>query len=118
MRKALEQYAGTRNKAALLRLLAPVHRVSEDSPFIRTLVDSGDIFHPLAWSPEEAYCFLKEADLYEASGVVVRARDDRLGREVAIKLIPSTGQGSEVARRRFRRRGQCYPNPTRHPRNE
>jgi hypothetical protein len=37
--KALEQYAGAKNKAALVRLLSPMHRAAESSPFVRELVD-------------------------------------------------------------------------------
>ncbi len=57
--KALEQYAGSRNKQALVRLLSPVHQASQKSAFIKELVDSGDIFHPLAWTPGEAHRFLQ-----------------------------------------------------------
>jgi non-specific serine/threonine protein kinase len=73
--KALEQYAGAKNKQALVNLLSPVHRAAENSPFVRELVDSGDVFHPLAWTPQEAYRFLQEAPLYEESGLIVRLPD-------------------------------------------
>ena len=72
---ALEKYAGERNKKTLVRLLSPVHQASEKSNFVRELLDSGDIFHPLAWTPNEAYRFLKEVPLYEESGVLVRLPD-------------------------------------------
>lgn len=68
-------YAGEKNKAALVRLLAPVERATEESELVRALVDSGDIFHPLAWTPREAYAFLKEVPRYEAAGIVVRLPD-------------------------------------------
>jgi hypothetical protein len=73
--EALEQYAGSRNKRALVRLLSPVHQASEKSTFIQELVESGDIFHPLLWTPSEAHRFLQEAPLYEESGVLVRLPD-------------------------------------------
>jgi len=73
--KALEQYAGAKNKEALVRLLSPVQRASERSPHIRRLVDSGDIFHPLSWTPTEAHQFLQEVPLYEECGLVVRLPD-------------------------------------------
>jgi len=73
--EALEQYAGSRNKQALIRLLSPVHQASEKSTFIKELVDSGDIFHPLLWTPSEAHRFLQEAPLYEESGILVRLPD-------------------------------------------
>lgn len=73
--KALQQYAGAQNKAALVRLLSPIHLASEKSSFIRSLVESGDIFHALAWTPDEAHRFLLESPLYEESGVLVRLPD-------------------------------------------
>ncbi|MCU7933830.1 MAG: DEAD/DEAH box helicase [Candidatus Thiodiazotropha sp. (ex Dulcina madagascariensis)] len=73
--RALQEYAGARNKKALIRLLSPVQRAAESSPVIKDLVDTGDIYHPLAWSPEEAYEFLKDAPQYEQCGVVVRLPD-------------------------------------------
>ena len=70
--RALQEYAGTRNKRALIHLLSPVQRASESSVLIRELVESGDLYHPLAWTPAEAYEFLKETPLYEQCGVIVR----------------------------------------------
>ena len=73
--RALEQYAGTRNRGKLLALLAPLSRAAEDSEFIRELVDSGDVYHPLPWTPAEAHRFLQEVALYERAGLVVRTPD-------------------------------------------
>ncbi len=73
--RALQEYAGARNKKALIRLLSPVQRVSESSVLIRELVESGDLYHPLAWTPAEAYEFLKETPRYEQCGVIVRLPD-------------------------------------------
>ncbi|MDE0271247.1 MAG: DEAD/DEAH box helicase [Gammaproteobacteria bacterium] len=73
--RALQEYAGAKNSKALIRLLSPIQLAAESSPAIRELVDSGDIYHPLAWSPAEAYGFLKDAAKYEQCGVVVRLPD-------------------------------------------
>jgi len=73
--RALQEYAGAKNKKALIRLLSPVQLAAESSPVIKDLVDTGDIYHPLAWSPGEAYEFLKDAPEYEQCGVVVRLPD-------------------------------------------
>jgi non-specific serine/threonine protein kinase len=70
--RALQEYAGARNKQSLIRLLSPVQRTSESSALIRELVESGDLYHPLAWTPVEAHEFLKETPLYEQCGVIVR----------------------------------------------
>jgi len=73
--QALQEYAGARNKQALIRLLSPVQRVCESSGLIKELVESGDLYHPLAWTPAEAYEFLKETPTYEQCGVIVRLPD-------------------------------------------
>ena len=73
--RALREYAGARNKAAMVKLLSPVHTAAGRSSLIARLVDSGDIFHPLAWSPEEAYRFLQDVPACEESGVLVRIPD-------------------------------------------
>ncbi len=73
--RALQEYAGAKNKKALIHLLSPVQLTAQSSPVIKELVDSGDLYHPLAWTPAEAYLFLKDAALYEQCGVVVRLPD-------------------------------------------
>jgi non-specific serine/threonine protein kinase len=75
LNQALGEYAGTNNRAALLRLLEPVHDASTRCDWVRELLESGDIYHPLAWTPEEAYLFLKDVPALEASGLVVRLPD-------------------------------------------
>jgi superfamily II DNA or RNA helicase len=73
--QALKEYAGAKNRQKLLALLAPLSRAAEESEFIRELVDSGDVYHPLSWSPQEAHRFLCEIALYEQAGLVVRMPD-------------------------------------------
>ncbi|GAH18164.1 unnamed protein product, partial [marine sediment metagenome] len=73
--KALNEYAGERNKKALVKLLSPVQRAAENVDFVKDLVDTGDIFHPLAWSPPEAYQLLKNASHLEEAGLLVRLPD-------------------------------------------
>ena len=73
--KALQEYAGQRNKKTLVNLLSPVHRASEKVDFVKDLVDSGEVFHPLAWTPGEAYRLLKNVPLLEESGLLVRLPD-------------------------------------------
>ena len=70
--KALQQYAGAKNKRVLVKLLSPVDTASRRSPFVEELVASGDIYQPLAWTPREAYRFLREVPLLEESGLLVR----------------------------------------------
>jgi non-specific serine/threonine protein kinase len=73
--RALKDYAGAKNRRKLLALLSPLSRAAEQSAFIRDLVDSGDIYHPLSWTPAEAHRFLRDIALYEQAGLVVRMPD-------------------------------------------
>jgi len=63
------------DRAALLSLLAPVDRAAATSPLLKDLVDAGDIFQPLAWTPREAHRFLQDVPVFEAAGVMVRVPD-------------------------------------------
>ncbi|MCP4678674.1 MAG: DEAD/DEAH box helicase [Deltaproteobacteria bacterium] len=73
--RALKDYAGAKSRPKLLALLAPLSRAAEQSEFIRELIDTGDIYHPLSWTPREAHRFLCEIALYEHAGLVVRMPD-------------------------------------------
>ena len=73
--QALKEYAGAKNRQKLLALLSPLSRAAEESDFIRELVDCGDIYHPLSWTPKEAHRFLCEVAQYEQAGLVVRMPD-------------------------------------------
>ena len=69
---ALREYAAAGVKADLLKLLEPVSRASESCPWLREIVESGEIFHPLRWSPAEAMRLLQDIPALEQAGVVVR----------------------------------------------
>jgi non-specific serine/threonine protein kinase len=73
--RALQQYAGARNRKALLSLLVPLKSAAERSELVKELVDSGDVYHPLAWSPREAHRFLQDIPIFEESGLLVRVPD-------------------------------------------
>lgn len=60
--QALCKYAGGKNQARLLSLLMPVQRA---------MVDAGEIYHPLRWTPAEAYQFLTDVMRLEAAGVAL-----------------------------------------------
>ncbi len=72
LRKALEQYAGTRDRSALIKLLSPVQQASSQVKWVNQLVESNDIYQPLAWTADMAYRFLKDMPELEASGLTVR----------------------------------------------
>ncbi len=68
----MQDYAGAKNRPALISLLSPLSRAAERSPFIKEMVESGEIYHPSAWTPREAYRFLQDVPILEESGLVVR----------------------------------------------
>src|SRR5229473_3606056 len=70
--KALQEYAGAKNRERLLSLLMPVQRAAEQCAWLKAMVDGGEIFHPLRWRPQQALQFLKDAPALESAGVVVR----------------------------------------------
>ena len=73
--EAVREYAGAGNRPKLLALLEPVQRAAAQSRWLHELVDSGDVYRPLAMTPEDAYRFLKDIPVFEESGVVVRVPD-------------------------------------------
>jgi superfamily II DNA or RNA helicase len=70
---ALQEYGKDGTK--LLDLLVTVNRAAKESSLIAQLVESGELFHPLAWSAREAFTFLQEIPLYEQSGILCRIPD-------------------------------------------
>jgi len=70
--EALKEYAGAGNSERLIALLTPIQKAADKSQLIHELLESGDIYHPLAWTPETAYRFLRDVPVFEDSGLVVR----------------------------------------------
>ncbi|MBI4863994.1 MAG: DEAD/DEAH box helicase [Candidatus Riflebacteria bacterium] len=70
--QALREYAGAANKDRLLSLLLPVQRAAERCAWLKRMVDEGEIFHPLRWSPAQACQLLGDVAELERAGVVVR----------------------------------------------
>lgn len=75
LRKALELYAGTRNKPALVKLLTPIQEAATRCDWVRIMVENGDIYRPMAWPTDRAYTLLRSIPPLEDSGLVVRVPD-------------------------------------------
>ncbi len=73
--RALQEYAGARNRQALLSLLSPIQQASETSRLVKDLTASGDIYRPLAWTPRQAHAFLQDIPALEEAGLIVRVPD-------------------------------------------
>jgi non-specific serine/threonine protein kinase len=93
---ALRDFAS--DKRALLSLLLPVQRASQQSALAKELVDSGELYRTLAWTPDEALRFLREVPAFEKAGIVVRVPDwwkkrSRVGVEVKLGGSKPAGFG-------------------------
>ena len=73
LKHALAEYSDGRSKTQLLSLLLPVQRAAEQCDWLREMVDAGEIYHPLRWTPADAWRLLKDHHQLEAAGIVVRA---------------------------------------------
>ena len=70
--QALKEYGGAADKERLLSLLLPVQRAAQGCAWLASLVERGEIFHPLRWTAREAFQLLQDVPALEAAGVVVR----------------------------------------------
>ena len=101
--RALEELAGTKNRPRLLSLLVPVQRAAESCPWLKQMVDDGDVFYPLQWTAADAYRFLQDVPALEAAGVIVRlpaswrtGRPSRPRATATIGTKPPSGVGTEA----------------------
>ncbi len=70
--KALQEYAGEKNTAALLSLLTPVQKAAAKSSVIKQLIEGGQIYQPISWTAQQAYAFLKDIPLIESAGILTK----------------------------------------------
>ncbi|MGD1036594.1 MAG: DEAD/DEAH box helicase [Roseiarcus sp.] len=70
--QALREYAAAADREQLLKLLEPVSQASQACGWLKEMVDKGEIFHPLRWTPKEAMRFLDDAEALQSAGLVVR----------------------------------------------
>jgi superfamily II DNA or RNA helicase len=101
--RALSEYAGAANQPQLLSLLLPVQRAAAECPWLKTMVESGEIYHPLRWTPAEAFQLLTDTPRLETAGVIVRVptawRANRPPRPQVTATVggkPPSGLGTEA----------------------
>ena len=70
LKYALTEYQDDRDK--LLALLSCLNRAAEVSDLIAELVESGEMFHVLRFTGEEAYQFLRDVEKIEQTGILCR----------------------------------------------
>ena len=91
--QALREYAGEARKDRLLSLLLPVQRAAGTCPWLRAMVDAGEIFHPLRFSAREAFQLLSDVPRLEAAGVVLRMPASWRGHRPARPRVTATVGG-------------------------
>lgn len=89
LKNALIEYG--ENSKKLLELLSTVNKACEKSSFISELVESGEIFHPIGVTANEAYMFLKEIPLYEEAGILCRVPKWWKNKSDSLKMSISVG---------------------------
>jgi hypothetical protein len=75
LERALREYGAAKNRQALLSLLEPIQQAAERVDWVKELIDSGEVYEPMAWGPNDAYRFLRSVPDLEASGLIVRVPD-------------------------------------------
>ncbi len=89
LKHALQEYG--RDSEKLLELLSTVYKAAEESFLVAELIESGELFYPIAWSAGEAFTFLKEISVYEAAGILCRIPNWWKGRASGVSLNISLG---------------------------
>ena len=72
LKYALQEYQDDNDK--LLELLVTVYEAARDSELIAALLESNNLFYPLAWGSGDAYTFLQEVPLYEVLYTIFRVK--------------------------------------------
>ncbi len=90
LKYALQEYRQDNDK--LLELLSTAYRAARESELIRDLLESNELFAPLAWSSGEAYTFLQEVDLYEDAGILCRIPDWWKARAGSVRVKLTLGE--------------------------
>jgi len=73
--RALQMYAGQKDQAAMQALLAPVRAAAERSALLREWLETRRLFQPLALDPQEAYRWLRDTQVFQDSGIIVKLPD-------------------------------------------
>lgn len=89
LKYALTEYQNDRSK--LLALLSCLNRAAEVSELIGGFMDSGELFHPLKLTAQEAYIFLKQIEEIEDTGILCRIPNWWKRNAAAVSMAVSLG---------------------------
>jgi SNF2 family DNA or RNA helicase len=92
LKYALKEYEKDNHK--LLELLSTVNRAAKRSGLIKNFLSSGEIFHPLGMSTQDAFTFLREVSIYEEAGILCRIPNWWKGKASGASLKISIGDSS------------------------
>ncbi len=95
---ALKEFSSDAKK--LVSLLSSIKTAGAKSPLIHSLLESGEIFHPLGFTASNAHDFLLEVPLYEDCGILCRIPKwwNQTPRRLSVGLIiGDTGRGKLTA---------------------
>ncbi|MHC1682960.1 MAG: DEAD/DEAH box helicase [Clostridiaceae bacterium] len=90
LKNALLEYKDDKEK--LLQLMSTISKAADKSDFISELMESGELFSPLKFSPKEAYMILKEIPIYEESGIMCRVPNWWKKKSNSLRLSVSIGE--------------------------
>lgn len=90
LKHALAEFQGEEKN--LFSLITCVVRAARQSSLISDLLESGELFAALKFTPGEAYTFLKELPLYEESGIMCRVPDWWRKKRNGVKINIQVGQ--------------------------
>ncbi len=93
---ALEEYRNHQDQ--LLELLTTVHAAAKNSELLKAMLDTGELFHHLAWDTEDAYDFLQQLPNFEHCGIICRIPDwwKKRSSKPIVKVSLGTNQPSFV----------------------
>lgn len=83
---ALEEYGD--DPEQMLKLLTAVHAAAKTSELLHELLETGELFHHLAWDAREAFEFLKQVENFEHCGIICRIPDwwKKRGSKTSLKI--------------------------------
>lgn len=75
LKSALEQFTEENKDGALNKVLSPVREASRRCPWVKQLLESGELYEATNWTAHEAYRVLRDAEILEECGLALRLPD-------------------------------------------
>ena len=73
LREIIKETSGNEDK--LRNMFIQLYRAVKKSSSLDTMFSNGDLFHPIQWTPQEAFRFLKEIPAFENAGILCHIPD-------------------------------------------